>query len=137
MPGEEPTPELSFSELLKDLYYPSESDEPVEFVNYPVQFDPPLTSGHMRDLLLVTPEVYVEEIPETEFWEPVVTDQDWYDEEEKRRTARFSELQKRIELVLTDRQAFRVGDVEVGLYLLGRKADGFWAGLRTTVVETT
>ncbi|RAK00330.1 nuclease A inhibitor-like protein [Larkinella arboricola] len=137
MPSEEPTPEFSFSELLKDLYYPSESDEPVDFVNVPVQFEPPLTIGHVRDLLLITPEIYVEEIPEAAFWEPVVMDQDGYEEEEKRRTVRFAELRQQIESILMNRQVFRVGEVEVALYLLGRKADGFWAGLKTTVVETT
>lgn len=136
MSAEESTPKFSFSELLKDLYYPSESDEPLAYVNYPVPFEPPLTPGHVRDLILATPEIYVEEIPEAEFWEPVVTNQDWYGEEEKNRTARFTELRQQLETVLTDRQGFRVGEIEVGLYLLGRKADGFWAGLKTTVVET-
>lgn len=136
MSHEESAPEPSLSDLLKDLFYPSESDEPVDYVEYSVDFEPPLTVGHLKDLLLITPEIYVEEIPENEFWEPVVTTQDWYEEEEKNRTVRFTELKNRMEQLLSDRQVFRIGETEVDLYLLGRKLDGCWAGLKTLVVET-
>ncbi|KAA9356732.1 nuclease A inhibitor family protein [Larkinella humicola] len=136
MPPQESTPEFSLPDFLTDLFYPSESDEPVEYVDYTIDFEPPLTVSQVKDLLLITPEIYVEEIPEDGFWKPVVTDQDWYDEDEKKRTARFIELQKTVQATLSDRQVFRVGETEVGLYLLGRKADGCWVGLKTLVVET-
>lgn len=136
MSHEESAPELSLSDFLKDLYYPSESDEPIDYVEYSIDFEPPLTVGHVKDLLLITPEIYVEEIPETDFWEPLLTDEDWYEAEEKNRTIRFIDLQNRMEHLISDRQVFRIGETEVDLYLLGRKADGCWAGLKTLVVET-
>ena len=136
MPPQESTPELSLSDLLTDLFYPGESDEPVDYVDYTVDFEPPMTVSQVKDLLLISPEIYVEEIPEDGFWEPVVTDQAWYDEDEKIRTARFIELQKTVQAILSDCQVFRVGENEVDLYLLGRKADGCWAGLKTLVVDT-
>jgi len=136
MTPDSPLPQNPFAELLTDLYYPSESDEPVAYVDYPITFDPPLSVSQLKNFLLITPEVFTEEIPESQFWEPVVTEQDWYGEEEKTRTNRFRELQQRVTQFLTDRQAFRVGQTEVDLYLLGRKADGHWAGLKTKVVET-
>ncbi|GAB3275589.1 nuclease A inhibitor family protein [Larkinella harenae] len=136
MVTEESTPERSLSELVNDLLYPSESDEPVEYVEYPIDFEPPLTTEHVRDLLLITPEIYIEELSEADFWYPAITDQDWYVEEEKERTRRFTELQKRIEQLLNNRQVFRVGDVEMDLCLLGRKEDGHWAGLKTRVIDT-
>lgn len=137
MVTEESTPEFSLAELLSDLYYPSESDEPIEYVDYPINFDPPLTTGHIRDLLLITPEIYIQEISETDFWEPAITDQDWYEEEEKERTQRFLELQRRVDQLLNNRQVFRIGDGEMDLYLLGKKSDGHWAGLKTLVIDTT
>ncbi|GAB3922435.1 nuclease A inhibitor family protein [Larkinella terrae] len=136
MSHEESEPESALSELLKDLYYPSESDEPVEYVEFTIDFEPPLTVGHIKDLLLITPEIYVEELPEPDFWKPVTQEEDWYEEEEKNRTARFIELKNRVEQLFSDRQAFRVGDDEADLYLLGRKSDGCWAGLKTLVVNT-
>ncbi|GAB3901654.1 hypothetical protein GCM10028803_26720 [Larkinella knui] len=137
MPPKESTPESSLANLLTELVYPSESDEPIDYVEYTIDFDPPLSSNQVRDLLLITPEIYVEEIPETEFWQPVVTDQAWFGEEEKQQTARFRELRQHIENLLENRQVFRIGETEMDLYLLGRKADGHWAGLKTLVVDTS
>ncbi|RRB07095.1 nuclease A inhibitor family protein [Larkinella rosea] len=137
MSPKESAPEQPIADLLTDLFYPSESDEPVTYVEFTIDFQPPLTIGQIRDLLLITPETYVEEIPEAVFWEPVMTNEDWYEEEEKNRTARFTELKNRVEQVISDRQLFRIGADEADLYLLGRKSDGNWAGLKTLVVSTT
>jgi hypothetical protein len=136
MPPQESTPEPSIPDLLTDLFYPGESDEPIDYLDFTIDFEPPLTVSQVKDLLLIMPRIYVEEIPEDGFWEPVVTDQAWYVEEEKVRTTRFIELQKTIQAALSDRQVFRIGENEVDLYLLGRKADGCWAGLKTLVVDT-
>lgn len=136
MSPEESKPEFSFVDLLNGLYYPSESDERVDYLEFTIDFAPPLTVSQLKDLLLITPEIYVEEVPETEFWEPVITDQDWYEDEEKQRTARFVALKQSIEQILKNRQVFRVGEGEVDFYLLGQKADGFWAGLKTLLVDT-
>lgn len=122
--------------LLTDLFYPSESDEPVEFITCYLKQAEPLLVTQIQQWLMVPPEVYVEEVPEAEFWAPVTTGEDWYGEEEKERTARFGQLKQLLETELTDRQVFRVGAVEVDVYLLGRTANGERAGLKTRVVET-
>ena len=75
-------------------------------------------------------------MPEDEFWEPVVTEQDWYGDDEKKRTARFVTLKTLMEKELTVRQVFRVGESEIDVYLLGRQADGKRAGLKTKIVQT-
>ncbi|MFC5408448.1 nuclease A inhibitor family protein [Larkinella bovis] len=136
MPTEESQPEAALTELLRDLLYPSESDEPLESVAYPIALDSPLTPSQLRDLLGIKPDVYVEEIPEAEFWKPVVVDQDWYEDEEKQRTKRFRQVRHLLRKLVKNRQVFRVGETEVDVYLLGRKKDGHWAGLKTRVVET-
>lgn len=122
--------------LLADLYYPSESDEPVEFVTCLIHQPDPLTVTQVKQWLMLPPGVYVEEVPEDQFWQPVTTVEDWYGEEEKTRTDKFIQLKRQIEAQLTDRQAFRAGESEVTLLLLGRQPDGTRAGLKTTVVET-
>lgn len=122
--------------LLTDLFYPSESDEPVEFVTCPLKQAEPLSVTQIKEWLLVPPSVYVEERPEADFWAPVTTDEDWYGDEEKERTNRFRQLNELLEGHLTDRQVFRVGEGEIDLYLLGRPAEGERIGLKTKVVET-
>ncbi len=121
--------------LLPNLFYPSESDEAVEWVTCPLKTEQPLTVSHIKDWLMLPPSVYVEEGKEADFWQPVTTEEDWYGDEEKARTATFKQLQAAMQ-TLTDRQLFRVGQTEVDVYLLGRVPDKTWAGLKTKVVET-
>ena len=137
----EPTPENSlFTEevrpLLTNLLYPGESDEPIEAVTCYLKQADPLTVSQIKDWQMLPPSVYVEEIPEADFWEPVVTEQDWYGEEEKARTAAFQKLNELISKKLTVRQVFRVGDSEMDVYLLGRQAEGDRAGIKTKIVQT-
>ncbi|GAB3956962.1 hypothetical protein GCM10028805_48330 [Spirosoma harenae] len=130
----------SFSELatplLPDLLYPSESDEPIEVVTCYLKQPEPLTVSQIKDWQMLPPAIYVEELPEADFWAPVVTDQDWYEDEEKARTAAFSQLKEIAEKTLTVRQVFRVGDSKMDLYLLGLQTEGERAGLKTKVVQT-
>ena len=122
--------------LLVDLFYPSESDEPVEPVTCHLKQPEPLTVSQIKDWQMLPPSVYVEETSEAEFWEPVVMDEDWYGEEEKARTATFQKLKQLIEKELTVRQVFRVGESEMDVYLIGRRADGERVGVKTKIVQT-
>lgn len=122
--------------LLTELLYPSESDEPLEPVTCYLKQPEPLTVSQIKDWQMLPPSVYVEEIPEADFWAPVTTMQDWYGDEEKARTTKFQQLKDLFEKMLTVRQVFRVGDSEMDVYLLGRQADGERAGIKTKVVAT-
>ena len=119
-----------------DLLYPSESDEPLEFVTCYLDQEEPLTVSQIRDWQMLPPSVWVEEIPEADFWVPVTMIEDWYDDEEKARTEKFRQLKAFVQNELTVRQVFRTGTVEIDVYLLGRQTDGQRAGLKTKVVET-
>jgi hypothetical protein len=51
--------------------------------------------------------------------------------------ARFQALQATLQANLAGIQVFRVGDeAEKAVWIVGRTADGSWAGLKTTVVES-
>lgn len=122
--------------LLTDLLYPSESDEPIDVVTCYLKQPEPLIVTQIKEWLLLPPSVYVAETPEADFWEPVVTQQDWYGDEEKARTDKFGQLKEAIEHTLTVRQIFRVGDTEIDVYLLGLQENGERAGIKTKVVQT-
>ena len=122
--------------LLIDLLYPSESDEPIEFVETYLKMAEPLTVSHIKDWLMLPPSNFVEEITEAEFWESVVTVEEWFDEEERAKTAQFQTLKEMLETTLTDRQVFRVGKTEIDVYLLGKPTEGPRVGLKTRVIET-
>jgi hypothetical protein len=122
--------------LLTDLLYPSESDEPIEVVTCYLKQADPLTVSQIKDWQMLPPSIYVEEIPEADFWKPVLTEQDWYNEEEKARTAAFQKLNELITSTLTVRQVFRVGESEMEVFLLGRQAEGDRTGIKTKIVQT-
>lgn len=122
--------------LLTDLLYPSESDEPIEPVETYLKMAGPLTVSHIKDWLMLPPSRYVEEITEAEFWEPVTAIEDWFSEEEKEKAARFQKLQKTLDILLTERQVFRVGKTEIDVYLLGKPKEGPRVGLKTRAIET-
>lgn len=121
--------------LLDGLLYPSESDEPVEWIKCPLKTVEPLTVSQLKEWLMLPPSVYVEIRSDADFWQPITADEDWYGNEEKARTDAFKQLQT-VMKTLPERQLFRVGETEIDLYLLGRMPDGTWAGLKTKVVET-
>lgn len=123
--------------LLADLLYPSESDEPIEPVDTYLRMAEPLTVSHIKDWLMLPPSNYVDEITEAEFWEPVVTIEEWFGDEEKAKATQFQQLKTYLETTLTDRQVFRVGQTEIDVYLLGKLKEGEpRVGLKTKVIET-
>ncbi len=71
-----------------------------------------------------------------EFFAPLVGDQDWYGEEEKAVAAKYRSLLDAVRKHLTHPRVVRVGEGRVAVYVLGVAAEGGWAGLRTTAVET-
>jgi hypothetical protein len=138
----EPAPENkpSFTEqvnpIVTGLFYPSESDEPIEPVSCYLKQAGPLTISQIKDWLMLPPSGYVDEIAEAEFWEPVITEEDWYGDEEKKRTSQFQQLKALLEAELTIRQVFRVGETERDVYLLGQQTNGERAGIKTKIVQT-
>ncbi|GAB4043540.1 nuclease A inhibitor family protein [Spirosoma jeollabukense] len=130
----------SFSEqispFLTGLLYPSESDEPLAPITCYLKQAEPLTVSQIKDWQMLPPSIYVEEMPENDFWEPVTNEQDWYTDEEKTRTAKFQQLKQFLEKELTVRQVFLVGETELDAYLLGRQADGERVGIKTKIVQT-
>lgn len=128
--------EEAIAPLLTDLFYPSESDEPLEPVACYLDQPEPLTVSQIKDWQMLPPAIYVEERPETEFWEPVTTEQDWYGDDENARTADFQKLHEFITTTLTNRQVFYAGQSEIDVYLLGQLLTGERAGIKTKVVQT-
>jgi hypothetical protein len=78
----------------------------------------------------------VEEITLEQFFHRATKIEDWYGDEEKESAQKFSDLQKLIETDLKDIKVFRVGEIEIDIYVVGVDADGNLAGLKTTAIET-
>ncbi|MPR36201.1 nuclease A inhibitor family protein [Salmonirosea aquatica] len=121
--------------LLEDLLYPSESDEPLQFLSAPWDGSKDITPQEFVDLFDLEAADAVKEKEPERFWSPVTEDQEWYEAEEKERTARFVALRKILEENLEHIQYFEVGEIEVGLYLIGQSAQNIM-GIQTMAVRT-
>ncbi len=122
--------------LLKDLWYPSESDEPIEWISFQACVPSPLTISDLEFYQGIPPEVVVEEISAEVFWEPVTSIEDWYGEDEQAQVKKFVDLKLLLETNVKNLQAFRVGQIEIDLYLLGQVNEKEWGGLKTKLIET-
>lgn len=106
------------------LYYPSESDAPFEW------FDWPATAGRTARAAVAGHEpagARIEEQSPDAFFEPLADGED---------ADRFARLRTLLERRVADQTVVRAGEVRVNIYLIGRTRDGGWVGVRTTAIET-
>lgn len=60
----------------------------------------------------------------------------WYEEEEKDQARKFRELKDLLKKELRDIKVFRIGKIEIDIYVVGLDRDGRLAGIKTQAVET-
>ena len=70
------------------------------------------------------------------FFERLTTVKDWFGEPEKARAKKFLELKKLLEENLRSVKVFRLGKIQIDIYVVGLDADGRVAGIATKAVET-
>ena len=119
------------STLSKDLLFPSESEYPLE----PFTWE----SATLKPETILTrsqkpADTLIESITLEEFFAPVTTDEDWFDDEDREIAQRFRDLQAAI-ATLENVQVFRLGKIEIDVYIVGAIGPDL-IGLKTTVIET-
>jgi Nuclease A inhibitor-like protein len=78
----------------------------------------------------------VEERNFIEFFARLTEIKDWFGDEEKAATAKFSALKDLLEKNLKDLKVFKVGKIQIDIYVVGLDANGNLAGIQTKAVET-
>ncbi len=119
------------STLSKDLLFPSESEYPLEPFTWE---SATLTPETILTRSLKPSDTPIESITLKEFFAQVIADQDWYDDEDREIAQRFRELKAAI-ATLENVQVFKVGAVEIDVYIVGAIGPDL-VGLKTTVIET-
>ena len=71
-----------------------------------------------------------------DFLAPAIATEDWYDAEELEQVRRYQALLHAIESTLTQVQVFRLGEVDVDIYIVGKTPSGDIVGLKTRAIET-
>jgi hypothetical protein len=116
-----------------DLLWSSESDYPFEIVTWEqgIELTPDALFSDLDD-----PQLSIESIPLTDLFAPVITVEDWYQEAELTLVDRYKALLQSIESSLSEVQVFRVGEIEIAVYIVGKTATGDVIGLKTYSTET-
>lgn len=116
-----------------DLLWSSESDYPFEIVTWELGTD--LTPSDLFSNIYDT-ELAIESVTLTDLFEPVLTIEDWYEQAELDLVDRYTNLLDSIGNNLGEAQVFRVGEVEIDIYIIGKTPTGDIVGLKTRSVET-
>jgi hypothetical protein len=112
-----------------DLLWISESDYPFQIV---VWSDNEINSMLFSDRA----NEKIEMISLDDFFAPALEVEDWYEIEELATVDRYKLLLETINANLTDLKVFRIGSIEIDLYIVGKTPSGDIIGLQTTIVET-
>jgi hypothetical protein len=119
----------------KGLLYPSETDAPFEVFTWK-NGTGPLTPVRLLAFAKLDHASPVAVTTVDDFFAPLIAEEDWHGREEKAIVQKFKELRQAIDAQLTEPQVYRVGAVDIAIYLAGKTHDGDWAGLKTAAVET-
>jgi Nuclease A inhibitor-like protein len=122
-----------FKQATTDLLWSSESDYPFEVVSWE-----PGTELNPSDLFsnIYDTDLAIESIALLDLFEPVLTIEDWYEQAELDLVDRYTNLLDLINTNLSQVEVFRVGEVEIDIYIIGKTPTGNIIGLKTRFVET-
>ncbi|HEX8291181.1 MAG TPA: nuclease A inhibitor family protein [Pyrinomonadaceae bacterium] len=117
----------------RGLTFMSESDYPFEVFNWGAA-EP--TEEFLRGLTGEAAGAPVETTTAANFFRVAASEAAWKNAEQLTEAGRFRSLLKLLEQNLADLKVFRVGSVNIPVYIVGRAASGNLLGVSTRVVET-
>ena len=120
-------------EATRGLTFMSESDYPFEVFNWGAA-EP--THEFLRGLTGEAPGVTVETRAAADFFRVAASQAAWNNAGQTNGARSFQTLRRLLEQNLTDLKVFRVGAINIPVYVAGRGASGNWLGVSTRVVET-
>ncbi|HEX8776309.1 MAG TPA: nuclease A inhibitor family protein [Pyrinomonadaceae bacterium] len=116
------------------LLFMSEADYPFETVSWggmnEIAFD------HLRRQAGASPDAPVQVVSPEKFFAQAMSEPEWKGEDELAAARRYQALLRLLKENLTDLKVYRVGEVGIAVYIVGRDSSGNWIGLSTRVVET-
>ena len=118
----------------KDLLWRSEADYPFEVAAVSI---PKASPSINVELLATYPDATPVAIVSLEkFFAQSIVERSWFDSRELTLVQRYRNLRDLLETTLENLQVYRIGSVEIDVYLLGKTEDDQVIGVKTKVVET-
>jgi hypothetical protein len=121
-------------EAARGLVVMSESDYPVEVARWQNVAD--VTPAYLRALTGEDASVPVEAVSAEDFFRAATSEPEWKGADEIATARKFQKLLRLLKEQLRDVKAYRVGTINVAVYVVGRSPEGHWLGVSTRVVET-
>lgn len=125
---------VQLQQVTEGLLWPSETDAAFEVVIWP-DLDQ-ITTESLRDRLHLNPETPILIQDFYDFFQPVTQEQAWHNAEERAERERYQALVEFLSDNLSNLQVFRIGEVEINIYILGYTTHNQVMGLYTQAVET-
>lgn len=120
----------------KGLTYMSESDYPVEPFIWEGEGKDDFTAKDILKVMKYPSRAPVKVIDLDEFFSRLTQEQDWHGPQEKKEVKQYKKLVSLLKESLTNLQVFKVGKINIDIYVVGKTADGDFAGVTTKAVET-
>ncbi|HEY9903425.1 MAG TPA: nuclease A inhibitor family protein [Candidatus Sericytochromatia bacterium] len=125
---------IQLKQASEGLLFLSETDAPFEVISWQTQEQ--LTPTKLLELTERPPDAPVELRTVDEFFAIATQEEDWHDEEERETVKRFQNLVSVLKQNLSQLQVYRVGSINIDVYIVGLTPGGGWAELSTKLVET-
>jgi hypothetical protein len=121
-----------FDQMAEGLLFMSETDAPLDYFELDPERSrqwPPSTGGQFLSLIGEDPQAYVEKLAPEKFFRDLRPGNE--DREDQ-----VAALQKAMTGELRYLEGFRVGEIQIQIYVLGKDDSGRVVGLQTLSVET-
>ena len=116
------------------LLFMSETDHPLAVVRW--EGAQVVTPEFLRREAGKGADAPVEEVSAEQVFRAATSEPGWKGEEELRTARRFQALVRLLADNLEGLTAYRVGEIDVAVYVVGRSGEGGWLGVTTRAVET-
>ena len=123
-------------EAIKGLLWNSESDYPFEVFIWEFGEKVSLNNEVVLKITKHTLDTPIKIIEFDVFFQGAITPKSWYDPEESEMVKRYQELVNTMQQYLSDLKVYKVGEVEIDVYIIGRTNTRDYAGLATVSIET-
>lgn len=132
--SQEPSLSQKIKVCVADLYYISESD--AEIFPFDGQQAESVTKEEVLSQTQSSVDSIVEEKEFADFFTPLTEIQDWFGDEEKATAQKFVQLKELLERNLRDLKVFKVGKIQLDVYVVGLDIENKMLGIKTKAVET-
>ncbi len=127
----------ALQEATGDLLMMSESDYPFEVIRWDSSGgSEQLSPEYLRRMAGVDASAPLAETNLETFFRVAAGEQEWKSEADLVVAKKYQRLMRLLTDNLTEIKVYRVGDINILVYVVGRSAEGNWLGVSTRVVET-